>query len=180
MTRTGSRRWVALIALTIAMSILASGCVRGGSSFSGSEGKDIKQLPPELVPTEVLDLKVGREDMSSTLQNAKRAYIDGVGLYGFRKDELLQATLQVSKLNDKADYREPSFRAAIVNQIGGSVPRLVRVGRENVWLTRGTKQSLSIWFRDEYLLVLAVREDYDKPRTLLREALQLDFQGKGA
>ena len=40
-------------------------------------------------------------------------------------------------------------------------------------LTTGTKQQISIWFRDRYMFVLSVRDDYLQPRALLRAALEI-------
>lgn len=160
--------------------VLVAGAVLSGSAcvqksdVVGTDPKAIKQLSPELLPSEILDLKVGREDMAPTLERAKRSYIEGVGLYSMRKDELLQATLQVSRFTESGDTDSPRFRRALVSQIGSSVPQLARVGRDAVYLTTGTKQSLYIWFRDHHMLILSVREDYPEPRRLLRKALEID------
>jgi len=43
-----------------------------------------------------------------------------------------------------------------------------------VWATTGTKQQLFVWFRERHLMVLAVRSDFTQPRTLLREALEIE------
>jgi hypothetical protein len=163
-----------LVAVVLALAVIAGACSSGVSvSDTATPTKKIKQLPGDLVPHEILGLAVAREDMTATLKGARRAYTDAVGLYSFRKDDLLEATLQVTKFNDKAKWTSRSFRSQVISQIGGSVPRQVRVGDDTVYLTRGTKQSLSIWFRGQHLLVLAVREDYLGPRTLLREALKV-------
>lgn len=164
-----------LAAAALAATVLLSGsaCVQK-SDIVGTDPKAIKQLPPELIPSEILDLKVGREDMAPTLERAKRSYIEGVGLYSMRKDELLQATLQVSRFTEDDHTTSSQFRRALVSQIGSSVPQLARVGRDAVYLTTGTKQSLYIWFRDHHMMILSVREDYPEPRRLLRKALEID------
>jgi hypothetical protein len=99
--------------------------------------------------------------------------VDSVGLYSFREGDLLQATLQVSRFNSKADVRSAKFRQTLLSQIGGSLPKRVTMGEDTVYLTSGTKQIIAVWFRGRNLLVLAVREDYAQPRALLRAALEL-------
>ena len=160
----------------LALGMLAStACASGPSVASEATPADqIEQLPPEIVPGEILGLKVTRENMSEQLTDVRRAYTDAVGLYSLRRGELLQATLQVTRFNEEADWDTPRFRASIVGQIGGTVPERVRVGEDIVYLTRGTKQSLSIWFRDRHLMVLAVREEFLQPRALLREVLEIE------
>ena len=87
--------------------------------------------------------------------------------------DLVMATLQVSRFNDGADVKADKFRQTVVNQIGSSAPRTVRLGGSTVYLTTGTKQSIGVWFKGRYLFVLATRADYDEPRTLLRKALEI-------
>lgn len=167
---------VAVLVVVTVVALTSSGCGDGRPTLvGGTRAKDIKELPADLLPSELLGLQMKQEDIGDALASTKRAYIDGVGLYSFRRDDLLQATLQVSRFNDDADFESPSFRRSVVSQIGGSVPKRVRVGKENVYLTTGTKQTLAMWFRGRNLLVLAVREDYEQPRTLLREALRIQL-----
>jgi hypothetical protein len=61
----------------------------------------------------------------------------------------------------------------VVNQIGATAPRPVRLGHDTVYLTTGTRQSVAVWFKGRYLFVLATRADYEQPRTLLRRALEI-------
>ena len=83
------------------------------------------------------------------------------------------ATLQVSKLGGPARTDDPVFRRSIVGRIGGSVPREVRLGDTTVWLTTGTSQRLTAWFHGDYFFVLSTRADYERPRTLLRELVEV-------
>ena len=71
------------------------------------------------------------------------AFIDALSLYSLRKNDLVQATLQVSRFNDGADVDADKFRQTVVNQIGGTAPRTVRLGSETVYLTTGTKQTIA-------------------------------------
>ncbi len=167
------RRLVGLLPV-LAACLVAAGCGNASSALEeATPTEDIAQLAPELLPGELLGLTVAREDMSGPLKQAERSYTDAVGLYSFRSGELLQATLQVTRFNADARVDDPDFRHSVVSQIGGSVPREVRLGADAVFLTRGTKQSLSAWFRGRHLMVLAVREDYLRPRALLRETLKI-------
>jgi hypothetical protein len=102
-----------------------------------------------------------------------KAFVDSLALYSLRHNDLVMATLQVSRFNDGADIGAEKFRQTVVNQIGSSAPRTVRLGGETVYLTTGTKQSIGVWFKGRYLFVLATRGDYDEPRTLLRRALEI-------
>ena len=171
--RRATTRVVAGLLLVATMAL--SGCGDDGAAAEGTRAKDIEQLPADLVPAELLGLQTKQEDIGDALATTKRAYIDSVGLYSFRREDLLQATLQVSRFNDDAEFESPGFRRSVVSQIGGSVPKRVRIGKETVYLTTGTKQTLAMWYRGRNLLILAVREDYEQPRTLLREALRIQL-----
>ena len=57
--------------------------------------------------------------------------------------------------------------------MGGVVPKKVHLGHDVVYLTAGNQQRISVWFRGRYLFVLATRDDFDQPRTLLRQALDI-------
>lgn len=173
MTHVGKR---SLPPLLLAVAVLLSGvaCGNGDEALAqATPAKQIKQLEPGLVPGELLGLPVTQEDQTETLAGVERSYVDGVGLYSLRRDDLLQATLQISRFNDNADFRSPGFRSALLAQIGGSRPKAVRMGKDTVHLTTGTRQRIAIWFRDEYVFILSTRDEFTQPRTLLREALEI-------
>jgi hypothetical protein len=171
------RRATALGAGALLAATLLGACGDGPSaSAEATAAKDIKQLPAELLPSEILGLDVQREDMAQALQGARLSYVDEVGLYSLRRDDLLQATIQVSRFNDNADADSPKFRRTLLSQVGGSVPKQVIVGDDTVYLTTGTKQTIAVFFRGRTMVVLAIREDYDQPRTLTREALGLEVE----
>ena len=138
------------------------------------EGTEIKAVEGDLLPSEFLGLAVAEEDVSGALASTKRSYVEATSLYSLRTGDLLQATLQVSRFTPKAEYATPRFRSSLLNQIGANRPRAVRVGDDTVYLTTGTKQQLAVWFRGRYMLILATREDYPTPRTLIREALEVE------
>jgi hypothetical protein len=164
------RRRVRLIALLLAGAAFA-GC--GSDDGLDQATNKIELIKSDRIPAEVMGLQVQSEDVSKTLSETKRSWADGVGLYSFRRDELVQATLQINRFNDNADYEDSGFRRQILQQIGGSAPRQIQVGEEDVWVTQSTKQTLAIWFEDDYLFVLSIRQDFEKPRTLLRAAMEL-------
>ncbi|HEX2850334.1 MAG TPA: hypothetical protein VHN98_07265 [Acidimicrobiales bacterium] len=162
----------AVLLLVVGLSAAACGGTPAASAAATPAGK-IGTLPAGFLPSEVLGLAVAPEDVSAQIKGVDRSYADAVGMYSFRSDDLLQATLQVTKFNDRARWRSAAFRLQVVSQVGGSVPSPVKVGDDTVYLTRGTKQSLAIWFRGPYLFVLATREEYLRPRALLREMLKV-------
>lgn len=162
-----------LVAVSLAAALLG-GCGTGEDALAGATpSKEIKQLDAGVAPAELLGLTVVREDQAATIAKAERSYIDGVALFSLREGPLLQATLQISRFNDSADYRSSGFRQSLLSQIGGSRPKPVRMGEKTVYLTSGTKQRISVWFEGRHLLILSTREEFAQPRTLLREALEI-------
>ncbi|MDQ3106968.1 MAG: hypothetical protein M3Q68_04105 [Actinomycetota bacterium] len=156
---------------------LLGACGDGPSaSAEATAAEDIEQLPVELLPSEILGLTVQREDMSAALQTAQLSYVNEVGLYSLRRDELLQATIQISRFNANAAAESADFRRTLLSQVGGSVPKQVVIGGKTVYLTTGTKQTIAVFFQGRTMIVVAIREDYDQPRTLLRQALELEVE----
>lgn len=165
------------LAFVLALLVLATSVACGDATpeiEAVAARDDIMQLKSDLVPAEILGLKVEAEDLGTELKRARPSYVEGVRLFSLRAKKLLVATLQVSLLREESDWRSSSFRRAVVNQIGGSAPKSQRMSGMTVWLTTGTKQRISIWFKERYLFVMSVREDFDRPRTLLRTALEID------
>ena len=171
MTRVGR---MGLLVVAAAVAALLAGCGRSEAARTEpTPGKAVKALELPGLPGELLGLKVAREDVAEPVSRVDSTFIDGLALYSLRSDDLVQATLQVSRFNEGADPGSKRFREAVVNQIGASKPRAFRVGSRTVYLTTGTKQSIAVWFSGRHLFVLASRADYDEPRTLLRRALEL-------
>jgi hypothetical protein len=168
---TGTRRR-ALGAALVLFALAGTAC--GGDRVEGTSGKQIKQLPADTVPAELLGLPLAQEDMSGTVAGVEDAVVVSVGLYSMRRDDLLQATLQVSRFRDNAPVEQSKFRSSLVNQIGGTRVQRFRMGDDVVYRTTGRKQTISMWFRDRHLFVLSARETYESPRALLREALEID------
>lgn len=164
------RTRLALIAGALAVVLAACG---GGGGPKGVAGKRIQSLPAEVVPSQVLGLQVNKEDIDKALAQARRTYLDATSVYSFRDADLLQATLQVSRFTDDARFRSAEFRGTLVNQIGGSTPAPVRLSGREVFLTSGNRQRIAVWFRDRYMFVLATRDEFAEPKTLLRQAMEI-------
>ena len=159
------------------LAVLTAAC--GGGDDTAAPTK-IELLPNDLLPASMAGLRVEAEDIEGTVKGAKRqSYLDSAGLYSFRtEDDLLQATLQVSRFDDTARYQDRDFRQSVLLQIGSTVPRSFRMGDQTVYLSTGRRQNVVIWFKGKHLFVLSTREEFGRPRTLLREAINLELEEK--
>ena len=166
-----SRSW----ALALCGLVTAAGFAGCGddADASGTAGKKVEVLNVASLGGDLSGLTVQKEDVAGNIAKVDAAFVDGVALYSLRADNLVQATLQVSRFIAEGDPGEEKFRDSVINQIGATKPRPFRLGSHTVYLTTGTKQSIAVWFRERYMFILASRSDYDEPRTLLRQALEL-------
>jgi hypothetical protein len=162
------------LAVLVVLCALASGCAQSGVSTKGTAGTAVKPLAASALPPTMLGLTVKREDVQEALAASHSTYVTALSLFSLRKGKLLEATLQVSKVDEKTVKTVPNFQAAVAQSIGGTLPRVARIGPRRVYLTRGTRQRLAVWFRGAYMFVLSTRDDYTQPRTLLRTALAID------
>jgi hypothetical protein len=167
------RRGLGLVLVTLLAAGVVGACGDDGDGVQGVSGDRIETLPGDLLRSPVLGLEVSTEDISDALTDARRSYVDGSAMYAFRTENLLQATLQVNRFSDEARPESAGFRSTVVAQIGGSRAQQVRVGDADVFLTRGSRQRIAIWFKGDYFFILSTREDFDRPRTLLREVLEV-------
>ncbi len=170
---TALRLRLRVLGAVMAAAVALAGCTRSDASVEATPGQAVKALEIPNLPADLLGLRIAPEDVTEDLGKVPAAFIDALSLYSLRKDDLVMATLQVSRFSDGADVEEEKFRQTVVNQIGSTAPRTVRLGGETVYLTTGTKQSIGVWFKGRHLFVLATRADYDEPRTLLRKALEI-------
>jgi hypothetical protein len=160
---------MALLAAAAAAVLGAGAC---GSSAPPQAAKITTFTVPGL-PNEILGLKVQPEDPAKTVGKAGDTYVNAVALYSLRKGELVQATLQVDQLNDKARVDSDGFRASLINGIAHSNAQEVRVGPSTVYLSNGLRQRVATWFKGRYLYVLSTRQEYTEPRTIIRKMLEL-------
>lgn len=161
-----------LAAGALACALLAA-CGGGDGSVDRAEKRQVVDLGASAVPVRINGLRVDREDITSVLEGANRPYLDATSFYSMREGDLLRATLQIGKFSSDAKYSDEDFRAKLINRIGSGTPRLFRVADHDVWLTSGDRQTLAIWFQDEYVFVLATRDDYEFGRSLLRATLEV-------
>lgn len=163
-------RLVSVAALALAVAAVGGAC--GNDGTPSGQATEVKALQGIAVPDPLLDLATKSEDVS-VVEGTKRPFVEAVGLYSLRRDDLLQATLQISRFTKQAKANKAKFRNAVVTQIGATTPRQFRMGHETVYLTTGRRQSMAVWWKDRYLFVLATRDDYETPRALLRSALEI-------
>lgn len=152
-----------------ALLVVAAAC--GG----GSKAETISKPSPAVVtlPSQIVGLRVVRENVGAELRGVSASYLDSLGLFSFReKSNLLRASLQVGRFNKEAAPNQARFRDAVIAQLGATIPVRIRVGETDVWLSQGTDQSIYTWFSKNAFFVLSVRSDYPFPRTLLRKLVE--------
>jgi hypothetical protein len=166
-----NRRPAALL-VALALAFAVGACGRDDGS---QQAAPIAQMGADVLPKRILDLTVKREDVHERVGGVKRPYVVATGLYSLREGKELQATLQISEFSAKADVGDPSFRLAIVNQIGSTQPRAFRMGSHTVYLTTAKRQAVAVFFKKRSFVVLSTLDTYDEGRSLLRALLELDL-----
>lgn len=164
--------WRSLAGLLFVAAV--GGSLAGCGNSTPAEAAEVELLGADAVPKKLLDLDVEAED-ASMVKNKKEPFVDAVGLYSLRRDDLLQGVLQVSRFTDEANVDRSAFRRQVVQQIGSTVPQRYRMGDQAIFLTTGRRQAVAIWFKGHDLFVLSTRDEYSQPLALLREALELDL-----
>jgi hypothetical protein len=166
-----NRHVAGALALLAAGGLLAAGC-----SSDDGEGAittdDVQVLDATFVPDSLLGYVVEAESTAG-IDGVSRSYVDAVRLYSVRDGDQLIATLQVGKFSDGVKWATRSFQRSVLNQIGASSPEPARMGDDTIYLTTGVKQRLAVWFKAGYLFVLGTRDEFTRPRTLLREAVEV-------
>jgi len=125
------------------------------------------------VPDKLVDLSVAQESVCSTLSvTAHTPGINAVDLFSIRRpDKVLIATLEVARLRPDLDPRSSEVQGSIVEHVGDTSPQKLRVGDTFVWVSQARGLTLMTWFHRDKVLILAVRDIFDRPRTLLRQTL---------
>ena len=165
------RRTAALLVAALVLPLLAA-C--GGDEDGAEAGAGgVEALDADFLPEQVLGLDVGKEDLPTGIEDVRASYLDAVSLFSMRSDEQLQATLQVGRFRDSVDFDDAGFRRGLLTQIGSTRPQAVRLGDRTVYMTSGLEQRLAIWFAGDHMLILGTRQEFERPRTLLREMLEL-------
>jgi hypothetical protein len=159
--------------VAVAMMLLSSAAACGGGAKGGTPAGKVTALEVTL-PGGLAGLNLQPEHDSSQLANTNLStYVKAVSLYSLRQKDLVKGTLQISEFNNPSKFRSPKFRTTLVNRIANGTPVVVRVGKSIVYLARGVRQSVAVWFNGRYFLVLTTRVDFDRPRTLLRSAVDV-------
>lgn len=157
----------------VVVATMLFGAACGSEDPKGTSADDIKQLPEDLLTGTYLGLEPKLEDVGGSLANQEaNAYIDAVGLYSLRTNKRLEATLQISKLSGNARPKDKDFQQLVADQIGGTKVQAFVMDGRNVYRSSQRKQSLTSWFRDDYFMILSVRDTYKEPRALLRVLLE--------
>jgi hypothetical protein len=172
LTQARARRWPVIGALVVAL--LASAC----GSDGGESGLAVHEFDPvstDWLPAQILDLTVGQEHPSTPLEEDDEPYIDQLGVFSLRRGDLLQATLQVSRFADEDRLADGGLRRQLAAAVGStSSPPVARVGDQPVYLVSGGRQTVAVWFHGPYMLVTSIREEYARPRALVRALTELE------
>jgi hypothetical protein len=165
---------VTKLATLFVLAALLTGCAREVEPI-GARTRDAAPMRAGAIPPKLAGLDVKQESLKETLTKAERAhYVDATALFSLRKaDNELQATLQVSRFRDDPDYRTRTFRRLIVNRIGSTQPRALKIGTDVVHLSSAKGLLIAMWFRPDHMFVLAIRDNYTKPKSLIRPALAI-------
>lgn len=161
-----------VLAGALALAILAPAC-GGNDVVERAEARAVDALDADGLPGEILGLKVGREDITALVEDTDRPYFDAVGLYSLREGDTLQATLQIGRFADDADYDDPEFQQKVLTTSGAGSVRELRLAERAAYLSSADRQQVAIWFDGPFMLILSIREEYETPRSLLRKAMEL-------
>lgn len=164
-------RGAALGALLV-LALGAGACSDDPAEVDAAKDRQLEQLDIS-VPLSLDGLRVDEEDITETVEQGSRPYLDAVALYSFREeDDLLQATLQVGRFAGDVDAEDEEFRDLIINNIGTGA-RELRMGDHTVFVTGADRQTLSVWFQGDHLFILSTRDGFEGGRGLLRAALEV-------
>lgn len=166
-----SRRILSSLAL---MACFVAGTSCATAPARGSTGtKKIRPLEISL-PSELAGLRVQRETITEPLEKFRRAYAESVALISLRApDDLVLATLQITRFIDAPRFTTQQFRLSVISQLGSTKPQPTRMGDITVHRAKGTKQTLAIWYQGRHMFLLSIRDDFAKPRLLIREAVEI-------
>jgi hypothetical protein len=126
----------------------------------------------DAMPSSLLGLTAAEEDVSKPFKEAgDRAFITGVRMWSLRQGTRLRATLEVARFAPDAPSTTEAFRKSVAAQVGGSAPRLRKIGDDEVYVASGNRQVYYTWFRGVHLVLLSVPADTTNGKALLRAAL---------
>jgi hypothetical protein len=166
-------RAAALTAVLALVPILGA-CGGTDPAVSRADERTVAALDAPGVPGTLHGLTVKRENVKDAISSAKRPYLDGVVLFSLRDGDRLEATLQIGHFASDAKWHDPDFQSSLLTTMGGGSARKLQMSGQSVFLTSGDRQALAVWFKGDNLFILASREDYEFPRGLLRDAIDLE------
>src|SRR5688500_1294058 len=164
-----------LVALALILAAVAGGC-GGDDDVVTKAGGPVEPLDDISLPTQIVGLNVAEEQVTKALENFRPSYVAGAALYSFRTPDdkaLVQATLQIARFRDEPRNKSNAFRQSILTQFGSTRPRVTRMGDTVVYRTTQTKQTVATWFDGLDWYLLSIRDEFDRPRTLMRETLEI-------
>ena len=164
-------RLVRALLLLAAIAVLGAGCAAEDKAAANTTNH-VEALDAAFVPATLLGYALEPEKTEG-LGDVTRSHVEAVRLFSLRDGDQLVATLQVGRFVAGVEWNTRSFQRGVLNQIGASAPNPIRLGEDTVFVTAGVKQRLAVWFRDGYLFVLGTRDEFTRPRSLLREALEV-------
>lgn len=164
-------RLASAIALLVIAGALGAGCASEDEAAAVTTDA-VEVLDADFMPATLLGLRVEPESTAG-IDDVTRSYVEAVRLYSVRDGDQLVATLQVGRFGDGVKWATRKFQRSVLNQIGASSPEPLRMGDRTIYMTTGVKQRLAVWFEAGHLFVLGTRDEFSKPRTLLREAVEI-------
>ena len=127
-------------------------------------------------PPDIAGLSVTREELREpSRKTERREYLSDIVLYSLRRpDGQLEGTLQVGRFRGDAPSDSTSFRRSLAAQVGTTVPIEQRVDATTTYVTKGKRLVIVAWFRERRIFILSIREDFESPKTLIRQALGVE------
>jgi hypothetical protein len=159
--------WIALLAVLVLL--VAPAC---GGDKRASAAK-IEDIPLSAMPAELLGMKVEAEKAAELVRSDEEPFIEDIGLFSLRRDDLLQATIQISRFTAEARLHDRQFRDTLANQVSTGNAEVLRMDDTIVYMSAGETQSLAVWFKDRSMFILATRTEFKQPRALLRKVLEI-------
>lgn len=136
----------------------------------------LNRISANALPSQVAGLDLQSEAVPSRISNASASYASGIGFFSLRSKKLVEATLELIKLDPQAQGRSKGFKTSLVNQVSGSLPTQLTLDGRTVFQSAGTGATQEMWFSGAYLFILTIRSSYTTPRTLTESALSVEVQ----
>lgn len=159
-----------VLSAIVATAALVTACGGGESAVDRAEAREIVALDAG-IPLTLNGLDIVEEDITETLSQVDRPYLDAASLYSFRDEDLLQATLQIGRFSDDVDLDDEDFLLQLVTLVGSGA-REFRIGEQSVFVTGADRQTLTVWFKSGHMFILSTRDTFDGGRSLLRSIVQ--------